>query len=745
VNAILEAISNSVSVMPAAALSAQPVSVQRGLGGFALTLAAAQGISTASRMAASEVEASEGLVEEGAGATTNLNMRVLVTGIPQTKKLPNSSSPHTVSTLDAGNVVVPGFVPIAASLQPSIPATRATAAPVQTPGIAIGTVWSGLQTTVYDAAGQSTDFVYSALSRTAGIVDPLTSLDGGAGTGGLTDLSTSGVLIPNEISGQANGQEISMSDNAAPPVLSTTEKAASIAVLPTSSRASQGDASEDELASREPLPASTQPPSPVLLDFAEHNQGSSLSASGSGLESGESIPQADQSLASTSPAPILAASAIPEAEPGAEVLASSAANLETGQTNSANATAPDVVDRADGSAETGTQTLLPEILPGQISTLSILNPATQLGQGGASPWLAAARATAAVAMTNPSVRGAGAGAGVPAPTLASVLSAGSDSSNGSPMAGLTPFSVFFSGAESGTESAAAALPKMILPVTSSAIRDSHTSAAGAASVTPQTSGLENGASQSRTSQSSTAQNAAGPNTKDSLTGVGSGSSQGGQASRRDADTSAASVQVVSSPTAAAPIPAPPTSAAAALPFSGPAAPVADPLAKPDASPSAASGNPASPVPVSADTPAAAVPGPVQVAQLVNRIGQSEMRVGMNTSAFGNVEVRTVVHASDVGLVIGSEKGDLRTLLANEMPAITNTLQQQNLRLNSVNLMQGFAFSNSSSGGGDSQPRSFVPMRASASSVVSGAAMDDSMEPLPVAEFSGGSGSLSILA
>jgi flagellar hook-length control protein FliK len=118
---------------------------------------------------------------------------------------------------------------------------------------------------------------------------------------------------------------------------------------------------------------------------------------------------------------------------------------------------------------------------------------------------------------------------------------------------------------------------------------------------------------------------------------------------------------------------------------------------------------------------------------------------MNTSAFGSVEVRTVVHANDVGLVIGSEKGDLRTLLANEMPAITNTLQQQNLRLNSVNFMQGFAFSNNASGGSDSQQRSFVPLRAPESSQVSEATVNDAMEPRPGGDFGGGRGRLSILA
>jgi hypothetical protein len=102
--------------------------------------------------------------------------------------------------------------------------------------------------------------------------------------------------------------------------------------------------------------------------------------------------------------------------------------------------------------------------------------------------------------------------------------------------------------------------------------------------------------------------------------------------------------------------------------------------------------------------------PVQMAQMVAKAAQSEMRIGLSTSAFGSVEVRAVVHASDVGVLIGSEKGDLRSLLANELPGIANTLQQQNLRLNQVNFQHGFSFSNQTSSDGGSQSR-WYPAKA----------------------------------
>lgn len=96
-----------------------------------------------------------------------------------------------------------------------------------------------------------------------------------------------------------------------------------------------------------------------------------------------------------------------------------------------------------------------------------------------------------------------------------------------------------------------------------------------------------------------------------------------------------------------------------------------------------------------------VAGPVQLVRLAENAAQSEMRIGLNTSAFGTVQVRTIVHASEVGVQIGSEKGDLRSLLSNDLPGIAHTLQQQDLRLTQVSFQQnGF-----SSPGGPSQQNS----------------------------------------
>jgi flagellar hook-length control protein FliK len=145
-----------------------------------------------------------------------------------------------------------------------------------------------------------------------------------------------------------------------------------------------------------------------------------------------------------------------------------------------------------------------------------------------------------------------------------------------------------------------------------------------------------------------------------------------------------------------------------------------------------------------DLPSPQTAGPVQMAQIVSKAAQTEMRIGLNTLAFGSVEVRTTVHANDVGILIGSEKGDLHSLIANELPGIANTLQQQNLRLNQVNFQQGgFAFSGNLSSGGDSQPRYF----SSATPFDSSPAVEANPDDIPSILESVGSSStsLSILA
>jgi hypothetical protein len=91
-------------------------------------------------------------------------------------------------------------------------------------------------------------------------------------------------------------------------------------------------------------------------------------------------------------------------------------------------------------------------------------------------------------------------------------------------------------------------------------------------------------------------------------------------------------------------------------------------------------------PGSAPAPQPTLPGVLQTARLVDRAGQSEMHIGLRSAAFGSVEVHTVVRDSQIGLTVGSEKGDLRTFLGPEIPALQSSLGQHALRFDGVRFL-----------------------------------------------------------
>ena len=95
----------------------------------------------------------------------------------------------------------------------------------------------------------------------------------------------------------------------------------------------------------------------------------------------------------------------------------------------------------------------------------------------------------------------------------------------------------------------------------------------------------------------------------------------------------------------------------------------------------------------AEVPPHALPdSAVHDVRLLDRNGQTEMHIGLRTTVFGNVEVHAVVRDSQVGLAIGSERGDLRHYLANEVPSIVGRLEQHDVRLDTVRFFdQGMSF------------------------------------------------------
>ncbi len=393
------------------------------------------------------------------------------------------------------------------------------------------------------------------------------------------------------------------------------------------------------------------------------------------------------------------------------------------------APAPDVATQW-GPAQAAINSSLPlvalPIAPLPVSTGLLPIPPAASGKP-ASPF-AAARGNPAT--TNPTGSAAAQSGGTAASrgsfALPSFSSEAANSTAANDPGQQTPFAVFFSNS-AGAESAAAAWPRMMLPPTGGAIQGNQSPAATAA-------GAKN-----NNLAGAVLQPAA---TNPKSTTVAEATTPPPAPTQQSIAVTAASAQPNPAQTAGGQAPAPAASGATAMP-PAPIGPSGDALPSKAALPTASSNAtaPASPL---TEMPAIPATGAVQMAQLVSQAGQSEMRIGMNTAAFGSVEVRTVVHAGEVGLVIGSEKGDLRSALANEMPTITTSLQQQNLRLNSVSYMQGFAFSNDFSGGGGSQQRSFIPSPAP-SYASAAVGTDDPAEGASMAAFVGGTNSLSILA
>jgi len=796
--AISEALSTNVGSLPTAASFAGSSS-QLGSGGFASTLAAAQRPSPSSQTAHGAAGSGgagsiNGSAAENAGATRTLSVRATLPGTLQTTKSNAgrvSKNNLPVNQAAARSIVIPGSSTATAipaslpaaqtapsplnllqsgplqpgSLQPvlgrlSLPTALSTAVRVQTPEASAGSVQPGspaINSGTAPGATIPTTPITLATETAAGSFRGLTSPDESAAT--LTnpsaaaisssEISSHGILNANERNNPAYGQEVSASNVATLPLLTPGESAPDTALRHPSEGTRwngwQNDSTSAEpvtlAANALPLPlssATAQPASAnVSLNALQDNQGNTPSANAIGLMGAE-LPTQDQTGEPTTPASDLLANAMAEAGAQSEVLPAVASSLQIAGGDSLSVTGRNNAMPTNPAA--GAETPLP--ISGSVNTqiagsqnaeipaAAVLNFAERLWSGKALPTRSIPpRPTDAVAGSTGEFAAARPGAA--ASTLPSALSTtGEDSGKELPIASQTPFSVFFSSTGPGIASAASALPKMIIPAAASGIHASNANVSGVTNLNSQPGGP----------QGSNSQNAVVQNPKVVASGSDSGNLPAGQLLRREVDPSVTGMPGASSLAAGNPIPP-------SLPSGSTVSPVAlatDSPAMAEAPPVSVAASPAIPVPAAPQPPVAAALGPVQVAQMISRAGQSEMRIGMNTSAFGSVEVRTVVHASDVGLVIGSEKGDLRGLMTNEMPALTNSLQQQNLRLNNVNFTQGFASSGDSAGGsGGSQQRLFVPQPALSTCRLSEPA-ENGAEAATASEFRAGRG-LSILA
>ena len=158
-------------------------------------------------------------------------------------------------------------------------------------------------------------------------------------------------------------------------------------------------------------------------------------------------------------------------------------------------------------------------------------------------------------------------------------------------------------------------------------------------------------------------------------------------------------------------------------------------------PAAPAGQTPPPLPSAGHPPALpAAAGDVQMARLVDRAGQAEMHIDLRTSSFGSVEVHTVIRDSQVGVVVGSERGDLRTLMAAEMPNLQTAFRQHDLGFDQIRFLgHGASMGAGLTAGSDSQSRSFAQEHGLSAGVQSfGNTRKESLEPEAVVSSKSGS-------
>lgn len=108
--------------------------------------------------------------------------------------------------------------------------------------------------------------------------------------------------------------------------------------------------------------------------------------------------------------------------------------------------------------------------------------------------------------------------------------------------------------------------------------------------------------------------------------------------------------------------------------------------------------------LSTDSSAVPVPGlsAISGARMLDASSQSEMHIDLRSPAFGNVEVHTTVHESQIGLTVGSERGDLHTFLTAEVPGLQSAFRQQDMHFDQIRFLGQGGTAAGFSAGSDTQ-------------------------------------------
>jgi flagellar hook-length control protein FliK len=97
---------------------------------------------------------------------------------------------------------------------------------------------------------------------------------------------------------------------------------------------------------------------------------------------------------------------------------------------------------------------------------------------------------------------------------------------------------------------------------------------------------------------------------------------------------------------------------------------------------------------------------VSSARLMDRPGQTEIRIEMQADSLGGVELRAHISGNQIGASIAVEHRDAQVMLTNELPALHNALVEKNLRVDSLSVSQGMPSSMGGGPGSDGGQRGF---------------------------------------
>jgi len=119
---------------------------------------------------------------------------------------------------------------------------------------------------------------------------------------------------------------------------------------------------------------------------------------------------------------------------------------------------------------------------------------------------------------------------------------------------------------------------------------------------------------------------------------------------------------------------------------------------------------------------------------MDRGGQTEMRIEMQSDSLGGVELRARMAGDQVGAAIVVERHDIHSALSNELPALHSALAEKNLRVQTLSISQGTQTLLGSGSGTEMNGRGFErpSTKARAASQSEGA----SAGPGPLQEWTG---------